>query len=314
MRLLPALLVLAAVALAMPAAAQPPTFPHAYQLRGAVGDIPTTNATEPAGAWNLEQRLTVRFDNGTPAQYAFQVPLGADLVNATCSCNPSQFTASARAVVFTFPTTQPSGAYTLTVTTTQPAGAAFAFHLDLPVDAAERDRIALMYVPRGSAYESASRADDALPSTTGQATILQFNDVPSPFWLAVHPASAVAAGDAGGDDAAWRGWLLPVLVGVLLGIVLWALLVSRGVVQKKSRRQVASTAAHVEAAASDPPAVLEGKKRALLAALKEIEVARMNNEMPTEVYDQVKADLKRQAVTVMRALESSETDAGNQAN
>jgi len=58
----------------------------------------------------------------------------------------------------------------------------------------------------------------------------------------------------------------------------------------------------------DLAAVLEGKKRALMAALKEVEVAKMNNEMPPEVYDAVKADLKKQAVTVMRALESgSET-------
>ena len=304
MRLLPALLVLAVVAAAMPADAQPPTFTQAYQLRGAVGDIPTTNATEPAGAWNLEQRLTVAHDNSTERQYGFQIPAGATLVNATCTCNPSQSRIMAASVVFTLPTTLASGSYVLTVTTTQAAGDAFAFHLDLPIEAGPEDRVAILYMPRDSTYDAPSQPFRTLPANSTDATIVWFTDVPSPFWLAVHPESAVTAGDDG-DDAMWREWLLPVVVGLLVGMVVWSLLVSKGVVQTKSRRQVANTAAHVEAAAHDPPAVLEGKKRALLAALKEIEVARMNNQMAPEVYDQVKADLKKQAVTVMRALESS---------
>ena len=304
MRILPFLLALAVLAAALPANAQQPTFSQAFQLRGAVGDIPTTNVTEPPGAWNMEQRLTVQFQNTSSAQHAFQIPAGARLVNATCSCNPSQFTATASSVVFTFPTTQASGSYVLTVTTTQGAGESFGFHLDLPIEAGPEDRVAILYIPRGSSYDAAAEPATSLPSTNGQATILQFNEPPSPFWASIHPDSAISSGDDGDDDAMWREWLVPVLLGLVLGAILWAVLVSKGVVQKKSRRQVASTAAHVEAAATDPPAVLEGKKRALLAALKEIEVAKMNNEMPPEVYDLVKADLKKQAVTVMRALEA----------
>ena len=56
------------------------------------------------------------------------------------------------------------------------------------------------------------------------------------------------------------------------------------------------------AARSGPASTLRPRP---LAALKEIEVAKMNNEMPTDVYDAVKADLKKQAVTVMRALETA---------
>lgn len=304
-----ALLALAVVAAAAPlATAQAPTFSEAYQLRGAVGDIPTTTPVEPAGAWNLEQRRVVQFDNATQQQYGFDMPDGAELVNATCTCNPSQFSATAGSVVFTFPTTLASGSYTLAVTTTQAAGPAFAFSLALPFDVDAADRVALLYVPTGSSYEAAAAPFRSLPSTNGQAQIVQFNGIPSPFWASVHPASALSGGEGDDEDAMWMEWLAPVLLGLVLGAMLWAVLVSKGVVQKKSRRQVAGTAAHVEAAATDPPAVLEGKKRALLAALKEIEVAKMNNEMAPEIYDTVKADIKRQAVTVMRALESSSSE------
>ncbi|MFO1536051.1 MAG: hypothetical protein ABR586_10330, partial [Thermoplasmatota archaeon] len=86
----------------------------------------------------------------------------------------------------------------------------------------------------------------------------------------------------------------------------WAFLVQRGMVQARGRKQVAQVAAHTEAAAQDPPAVLEGKKRALLAALKEVELARQSQEMDTPTYDAVKAEFKKQAVTVMRALETAD--------
>jgi len=46
-----------------------------------------------------------------------------------------------------------------------------------------------------------------------------------------------------------------------------------------------------------------------MAALKEVEVAKMHNEMAPEVYDAVKADLKKQTVTVMRALEEGSGEA-----
>lgn len=303
MRLLSVLLALAVVALAVPAQAQPPTFSEPYQLRGAVGDIPTTNATEPAGAWNLEQRLTVQFDNASQAQYPFNLPAGARLLNATCTCNPSQSTATSDSVVFTLPTSTPSGSYVLTVLTTQAAGQSFGFSIHLPIAVAASERVAILYVPTGLEAEAAAGPTRSLPSTNGQSTIVQFDDLPSPFWASVHPddGTATVAQDSGIPTLAW----VFLAVGLVAGAVVWAVLVSRGAVQTKSRKQVANTAAHVEAAAAEPPAVLEGRKRALLAALKEIEVARMNSEMPQEVYDVVKADLKRQAVTVMRALETA---------
>lgn len=306
MRLLTGLLVAAVLAAALPASAQPPTFDHAYQVRGAFGDIPTTQAAEPAGAWNMEQRLAVRFENHSEARYVLHVPAGAEVVNATCTpCSTTQAEPSADAVTFILAASEPSGAYTLTLATRQAAGLAFGFSVDAPSGVAEDDRVAILYVPTGYAHSAPFEGTSPGLSTDGSARIVVFEGFHDPLWVAIHAGEAASAGGADGDGAL-SGWLLPAVAGLLLGIVLWALLVSRGVVQAKSRRQVAATAAHVEAAQADPPAVLEGKKRALMAALKDIEVAKMNSEMPPEVYDAVKADLKRQAVTVMRALESSQ--------
>jgi len=302
MRLLLPLLALALVAAALPASGQMPTFTQAYQVRGAVGDIPTTPAAEPAGMWNLAQQLAITFSNSSVGHYAFSVPAGASLVNATCGC-PAQATPSAGTVEFTLPTSVPSGAYTLRVTTSQPYDQAFGFALTPPPTTAQ-DRVAILYVPTAFAVDAQVRDSGPGLTTDGSARIVVLDGVPSPFWVTFHPATLGAAAPAkAGGSASPMTWAIALVAGLVLGIVLWAVLVSKGVVQRKGRRQVAVTAAHVEAAAADPPAVLEGKKRALMAALKEVEVAKMANEMPAEVYDAVKADLKKQAVTVMRALE-----------
>jgi hypothetical protein len=42
-----------------------------------------------------------------------------------------------------------------------------------------------------------------------------------------------------------------------------------------------------------------------MAALKEVEVARMQNEIDVATFETVKADLKRQTVTVLRAIEEA---------
>jgi hypothetical protein len=294
---LPALVLLA---LALPVASQAPTFDHAYQVRGALGDIPTTvNVTEPAGSWNLEQRLAVQFDNASAAQYGFTVPAGARLLNATCTCNPSQYTATADAVVFTLAPSVPSGSYVLRVLTSQPFDTAVAFSLAPPIATAVADRVAILYVPTGLVASAPVEPSSPGLSTDGTARILVYEAFSHPFWVALHPAAFTVQAQ-GSDDLAWTFLVL----GLVAGAALWAVLVSRGLVQKKARKQVAGTAAHVEAAA-EPVPVLEARKRALLAALKDIEVAKMNGEMAPDVYDLVKADLKKQAVTVMRALESA---------
>jgi hypothetical protein len=307
MRLPPALLLLGLLAATLPAAAQPPAFTEAFQVRGALGDIPTTAAGEPAGAWNLEQRLTLAFDNASARSVTFRIPAGATLANASCTCGAAA-AASGRDVTFSLGASTPGGTHTLAVLSTQPGATALAFDLQRPVSAG--DGVVILYVPNGSAADGPFEPTSPGSSTDGSARIVVFqaDPLPQPFWAAIRPATTGVDPAPGPDPAADSLRWLFLGLGLLAGIVLWAVLVQRGVVQRKSRRQVVATAAHVEAAAAEPAPVLEGRKRALLAALKEVEVARMNNEMAPEVYDAVKADLKKQAVTVMRALETAGAD------
>lgn len=310
MRLTPLLLAtLAAVLLAPAAAAQMPSFDEPYQVRGALGNIPSTPANEPAGTWNLEQRLIVAFDNASAEAartFHFAIPNGATLANASCDCYQYHTTVTATSLTFVIDPATTSGTRTITVLTRQGVEEAFGFTLR-PAFEAPAERAIVLYVP--AAAELDSNLDFASPglSTDGSAAI-QFarftasNPLPADAWFVIHPATQAPAPAA--DSASILPWIL-LGVGVFVGALLWSMLVARGVVQKKARKQVAGTAAHVEAAAQDSAPVLEGKKRALLAALKEVELAKQANEMPLDVYDAVKADLKKQAVTVMRALESN---------
>jgi hypothetical protein len=303
-------LALLVLALALPGVqAQPPSFDEAYQVRGALGDIPTTPATEQGGVWNIEQRLTVQFDNASAEAdrtYTFTLPSGSTLANATCDCARSTHNLVGTSLSFRIEPQTASGERTIRIVSRQPAGDVFGFSLGSPP--AADGSVVILYVPGGSDVSSSLDLPGSLAATTGSATIRYAQvdgALPDGTWFAIHPATTAAEPsdpDAGGNA---MDWILPAVLGLVLGMALWGFLVSRGVVQKKSRKQVVATAAHVEAAANDPPAVLEGRKRALLAALKEVELARQANEMPIEVYDVVKADLKKQAVTVMRALETA---------
>ncbi|MEA3190180.1 MAG: hypothetical protein QOD77_762 [Thermoplasmata archaeon] len=294
----------------LPAAQAQMDFSQPYQLRGAIGDIPSTATAEPASGFSLEQRIEL---NLTAAQQIFvPIPRGSAVVRAETATHQAGFNAGQQ-VVFNLT----AGAHTLFVTTNQAfGGRTYGFELENPNFGAQA--IAIFYVPNGAALDTPVPVTQTLPCTGGAPCTIQVHAAsaehpfPMPFWVTLHPAGGAPGGTAttttvtAPAGAPTLGQMLPWLVGALvLGALLWALLVSRGMVQARSRRQVVATAAHVEVAKAEPVPVLEGKKRALVAALKEVEVARQNNEMPVEVYDQVKADLKRQAVTVMRAIEEA---------
>jgi hypothetical protein len=136
-------------------------------------------------------------------------------------------------------------------------------------------------------------------STDGQSTIQVFSGLPDPFWISVAPAAAAAPPPSAGFPWLYSG------AAFVLGCIAWSLLVSRGLVQRRSRKQTAAVAAHVEASRSETPALLEGRKRALMAGLKELELARQANEIDVATYDQLKAELKRETVIVMRALDEA---------
>ncbi len=83
--LLLALALAAVAALAAPALAQPPLLEQAFQVRGGFGDIRTTEAVEPAGAWNLVQSLRVPHTQGTASNTTFHVPAGHAVLAHGCS-------------------------------------------------------------------------------------------------------------------------------------------------------------------------------------------------------------------------------------
>lgn len=301
------LFVLLAALLVAPLGSAQMEFQQGYQVRGAVGDIPSTPAVEKVGAWNVEQRLTVTHTNGTAQDLHFNLPSSATLDSVGCTCPHVSSQAQASGLVVSVAPNNPSGATTVRVVSTQPFSTSLGFSLRAPTEAGA-DVAVILYVPFGMALEAPTQPGTSLPSTDGSSTIQAFtfdagSPLPQPFWAAIHPGTSGTTTTT--PSSTGIPWLF-VGAGVLVGAIAWAVLVQRGVVQKRGRKQVAQVAAHTEIAASDPPAVLEGKKRALLAALKEVELAKQAQQMDTATYDAVKAEFKKQAVTVMRALDEGE--------
>lgn len=276
-------------------------FAQPYQVRAGFGDLPSTAAVERAGTWNAEQRLRV-MQVASPQVLHFAVPAGAAVEDVACTC--AAFTEQVRdgSVTVTLPASNTTGSWTVTVLSSQPFSTAVAFALRAPPEAGKEAAI-ILFVPRDLELEAPATPTSPGATTDGTATIQAFtfdaaHPMPDPFWAALHPATTATAPPA----APGFPWLQAVAAFVL-GLVVWAFLVQRGLVQKRGRKQVAQAAAHQEIAAQDPPAVLEGKRRALLAALKEVEVAKQAQEMDTATYDAVKAEFKRQAVAVLRAID-----------
>lgn len=256
---------------------------HAVKL--AFGDIPLTTAVEPAGAWN-----GVAYAKGAAA--TFVLPNGAAYDGTDCSC--ANFTVSRTGDRFE-------------LTTNASATFAFRFHfpaltaLAFSVPGQSTATQIIVYAQDGFAVTSnLVRQGEALPTTDGTRFIHSF-ELPAggnAAWFTVHPSITTVAPAKSPD-------YLMLAAGIILGALVWAMLVGRGLVQKRSRKQVVATAAHVEAAKTEPRPVLEARKRVLVAALKELELAKQENQVDTPTYDVVKADLKKQAVTAMRALEES---------
>ncbi len=306
--LLLALALAAVAALAAPALAQPPLLEQAFQVRGGFGDIRTTEAVEPAGAWNLVQSLRVPHTQGTASNTTFHVPAGHAVLAPGCSCPAFESATSGLDVTILVPAGTASGNVTASLTTTAQVDEAFGFILTLPDRADAADVVAVLYVPVASDIAGPVAATSPGLSTDGQSRIFLFEgtaQAPWPpqasFFLAPATATAPPPVDAPtgeGDGFAW----LELALGIAIGAALWALLVQRGLVQAQARPPATTGAAPAEAGAAEPRPVLEGRKRALLAALKELELARQAQEVPVEAYEVVKADLKRQAVAVMQAL------------
>lgn len=293
MRLLPLLL---AILLILPAAtAQTMTVTSAHQVRIAYGDIPATDdQVEADGQWNVEQRLLLGQDeNGTVT-----IPAGHSLGTIYCKDGCDFDITSEGNTLTAVCTAVPEDGTCAIAIPHSVQGPVDAFGMSLPV---ADDHTVFVYAPVGlqltSGTENLVGADFFYPGADPPLLIHQYRADGDRFWFTVSPQSGVVA-EPSGTGIIW----LSGLIGLVVGIALWYVLVKQGLVQRRQRKQVAGPAAHKEVAKEGKQA-LEWRRRALLAAMKELEVARMDQTIDSAVYDALKADFKRQTVTVMRALE-----------
>ncbi len=293
MRIFP--LLLAVLLIAPMASAQSMDITSAHQVRIAYGDIPSTpDQTEPSGAWNVEQRLVLTEGaNGTvtiPSGHVAGSVFCGDGCDFDLSLEENTFTAVCL-------TAGADGHCNISFPHTI-AGNVDAFGLSMRVTA---DSTVLVYALEG--LDVRSGTDNLLgegfyyPNVQPALLIHQFAPEDGRFWMTVSPHTIAESPTTGGFG--WQG----ILVGLLAGVAVWYLLVRQGLVQKRQRKQVAGTAAHKQIASSEDKTTLEWRRRALLAALKELEVARVDQTIDLTAYDALKADFKKQTVAVMRALE-----------
>ncbi len=281
-----------------PVAAQPTEygFTEDYLARVGHGDLTLVDGAEPSDAWTIAEY--VRFDHdGNQTRIAGVAP--ADRIDLDCTCG--NFTIeNGEAIIGN---NVAAGQHVIRLVRSM-SGSEFTGSLVL-FDAAKTSRL-VAYVPEGKVLLAgvAPTAGFACTAAQGACTIHEVSPVRGAS-LAIVPAGVYAAPVAPTpDEDGFLGEWGPAILGILVGIALWSYLVSKGVVQKRRKQEVAK-AAHVEAAATESQETLTARKRVLMAGLKELEKAKMTKEIETDVYDALKAELKKETVIVMRALESS---------
>ncbi len=292
MRLLPIALLLALSASAM---AQTMVIDSEHQVRIAFGDIPSTETTEPEGQWNVEHHLYLpEGENRTiavPAGHALGVAYVNDGADFDLDIDGRQLTFTCNAA----DEASPDGTCLIHVPHSI-GGSIDAFGMTMPV---LDNHTVMVYTIDGLQVTTGS--DNLVgpgfyyPDTN--LLIHQYQTDSNRFWMTVQP-TAVAEEVPTPSAITWQG----IVIGLIVGAAIWFILVQQGLVQKRQRKQVAGTAAHKEVA-KEGKATLEWRRRALLAAMKELELARADQNIDLEAYDILKADFKRQTVTVMRALE-----------
>ncbi len=294
---IPALL-LALLLLPAAAAQDGMAFTENHQVRIAFGDIPSTEASETPFQWNFEETILA----STNEDYIINKGPGHQAHDVDCDCDFAVADEGDTLRIRFLDNSTPEAK--LTYTHYAEGSSTWGAFLGLPDDA-------LVLVYTAPTMDVAASVPNELPadffyprepgSTDPTLVIHQYHSVGG-FWFTVFPAGeAVTPAPVADGSNAWM-WLL---IGLLIGAGAWYALVRFGYVQKRQRKQVAGEAAHKVVAKTEPKTVLEGRKRVLMAALKELEMAKMNKEIDTEAYDALKADFKRQTVTVMRALEEA---------
>ncbi len=294
-----AVLLLLALALAPAAHAQDDfAVSNDSTVRIAVGDVPRTNATEPEGALNVIEYLRLDHD-GNNTEVTYDLTSG-NILTATCDCG----SASRAGNVITVGNDVPAGRIVIVLGHSHPFTDAAIVPLALPHD--NSDASVTFYLAPSFGVDSSAKPAATLPGAEFDGTVTQYTTTNA--WFAVRAASAgayVAPEIVTKEVPVGNSINFPsILIGLVAGIAIWYVLVQQGKVQKQ-RKQEVTVAAHKEVASKAPKAVLEGRKRLLMTALKDLEMARMNKEIADDAYDVLKADFKKQAVTTMRALEES---------
>lgn len=274
-------------------------FTQTYYARLAVGDIPSTSDEEPAGQVNLIEYL--RFDHPTFEDQS-TIDLGFGFDTALCTCGGFQLQDNIAIVG----NNVANGTYTMAVVRSFVPGNTFDVPLGMYGAGVANDAQINLYL-NGLDVTSNARGTE-FPGAEGPWTIYSYtgtsgNPLPDSVFFSAHPAvtSPTPA------PVAEEGFgILELVVGIVIGALVWFMLVKQGLVQARTRKQVIQASAHQTAAASESKAMLEARKRVLMAGLKDLEKAKMAKEMDDEVYDKLKAELKREAVTAMRAIESAE--------
>lgn len=275
-------------------------------LRLAYGDVPLSPAVEPDGRWNAVEYHRVHHSGGALLE-TFDITPGFAVDGVTCTCGNVTVT-DATAFMVSSKGDVAAGDYVLALSyhmvrleqATFPAAIVFRPLISGPWTAT-------LYLRQGQSVYSRWAETATLPGASHpEYTIHSFGGddgaSQSPVFE-LNSAAGVAAAPGSPSGLAQSPWAYAA-AAFILGALVWAFLVRQGIVQKRTRRQAVAVAAHDEAG-KEPTAVLEGRKRALMAALKEVELAKMGREMDNATYDVVKADLKRQTVAVMRALEAA---------
>lgn len=106
--------------------------------------------------------------------------------------------------------------------------------------------------------------------------------------------AAKAGAPVQSDDMTKWAWGLS---GLVLGLLVMFVAVKQGWLKGGSGPKF------VKGGAMESKAMLEARRRTLMAALKELEHAREANEVPNDAYGPLKEEYKAQAVRVMRSLE-----------
>lgn len=264
-----------------------------YHARIAVGDVPLTDNVEPAGI-NVVEYLAFTHDGNSTT---LTVP-AAEARGCTCTAFSSQDG------TITVGNNVEAGDYVFWIRNTQPEATTFSADL-LWLAGNEASAQINIYAPAGKEVTS-NVAMSQLPGVGGDWTIYtatgSSNSPLNGFWFTVHPQVETVAPVVQEDGFGY----LELVLGLIAGIVLWFWLVQKGFVQARTRKQVVAKAAHTEVAATESKETLNARKRVLMAGLKELELAKMKSEVDDATYDRLKAELKKEAVTTMRALESAQ--------